>query len=236
MNFLKATYLFTLAASVAAPVSTAYALNSSYSIGDSFSSLSGAHTIDFGVSPINNAGVVSGSLPSGTLGGVQYDYERGGLYNYDSSSSLPNGISARPVGSSGNYWSVGQSPAAQTGPGIVNFNTGINYFGFLWGSPDAYNHVAFYNDNQLLGSFDGSAVLKPPNGDQTYSAYFNVFADPGESITKVTFTSYYNAFETDNHAIMAPVPEPEIYGMMAVGIGIMGWATRRQKKIHALPV
>ena len=75
MRIRKAAFLFALAASVVGFGSTAHALTSSYSIGDSFSSLAGAYTIDFGDSPINNNDVVSGSLPSGTLGGVHYSYE-----------------------------------------------------------------------------------------------------------------------------------------------------------------
>ena len=97
---------------------------------DSFSSMAGAFTIDFGVSPINNSGVVSGSLPSGTLGGVHYSYTGGALFNYRPypSSTLANGISARPVGSTDNYWSVGSSPAAQQGPGVLTFDSGVSYF------------------------------------------------------------------------------------------------------------
>ena len=76
MKIRKAAFLFALAASIVGFGSTACALTSSYSIGDSFSSLSGAYTIDFGVSPINNTGVVSGSLPSGSLGGVHYSHDR----------------------------------------------------------------------------------------------------------------------------------------------------------------
>jgi len=46
-----------------------------------------------------------------------------------------------------------------------------------------------------------------------------------------------NAFETDNHAfIAAPVPEPEIYAMMAVGMGMMGWVARRKKRAAATTV
>jgi len=28
---------------------------------------------------------------------------------------------------------------------------------------------------------------------------------------------------------MAPIPEPEIYAMMAVGLGLLGWVGRRKK-------
>lgn len=32
---------------------------------------------------------------------------------------------------------------------------------------------------------------------------------------------------------VAPVPEPEIYAMMVVGMGVMGWAARRKKRKQA---
>jgi hypothetical protein len=33
--------------------------------------------------------------------------------------------------------------------------------------------------------------------------------------------------------VVAAVPEPEIYAMMAVGMGIMGWVARRKKRKQA---
>jgi hypothetical protein len=157
----------------------------------------------------------------------------GALFNFNSSSNLPNGISARPVGSTGNFWSVGVSPDAQDGPGVVNLGAGVSYYGFLWGSPDAlgWNTVQFYNGNTLLGTYGGSSVLNPPNGNQNFARYFNVFAGQGEVITKVSFAANTNAFETDNHAFIAaaPIPEPEIYAMMGLGLGLMGWMGRRKR-------
>ncbi|MGE4112458.1 MAG: PEP-CTERM sorting domain-containing protein, partial [Burkholderiales bacterium] len=153
------------------------------------------------------------------------------LFNFDGSSSLPSGVSARPVGSTGNFWSIGVTPDTQDGPGIVNLGAGVSYYGFLWGSPDAsgWNTVSFYDGNTLLGSFDGSAILVPPNGDQTYAKYFNVFAGPGEVITSISFAANRNAFETDNHAFISAVPEPEIYAMMGLGLGLVGWVGRRRR-------
>jgi PEP-CTERM motif len=213
--------------------STSHAITTSYTVGQVTNTVCGlACTVTFGDNGVNNDSFASLSLPAGTLNGVNYKYEGGALYNYNGqTTTFPGGVSARPVGSDGNYWSIGIKPVEQRGPGVVTFETGVSYYGFLWGSPDAYNKVDFYNGDKLLGSFDGSAVLKPPNGDQTYSAYYDVFADAGESITKVEFYSDRNAFETDNHAFMtSPAPEPEIYAMIAVGLGVMGWAARKKKR------
>lgn len=35
-------------------------------------------------------------------------------------------------------------------------------------------------------------------------------------------------------AAVAPVPEPEIYAMMAVGLGVMGWVARRKQRKQAV--
>lgn len=218
-----------LAASSAFP---AHALTTSVTDG-SFSSQAGAVTIDFGVSPINDTGPVSGALPSGP----GYSYSGGALFNFDSSSSLPNGISARPPGSTGNFWSIGITPVAQQGPGVVSFSTPVSYFGFLWGSPDTYNTVSYYDGTQLLGSFNGS-VIQPPtaNGDQSYSKYFNAYAGAGEVITSVTFTSGSNAFETDNDAFVSAIPEPETYALLLAGLGPLAFAIRRRKLKQAAAV
>lgn len=201
----------------------------------SFSQQLGAFNINFGTSPVNNHNPVGGlaagadSVLSGTGSGVAYSYTGGALYNI--SNSPISGVTARPPGSTGNFYSVGTSPAAQTGPGQVSFSTGLSYFGFLWGSPDTYNKVSFYNGSSLLGSFTGSAVLNPANGNQSVSKYFNVFAAQGQKITRVEFLSTGNAFETDNHAFIAAIPEPEAYAMFLAGLGLMGVMVRRKKTI-----
>jgi hypothetical protein len=214
-------------ASMPAQAFTTFATASSTSL------VGGAYTIDFGVSAVNNSAPASGALPNGVQGGVGYSYTGGALFNFDSSSSLPNGTSARPPGSTGNFWSIGTSPAAQQGPGVVSFSSGVSYFGFLWGSPDAYNTVSFFDGDNLLGSFTGAAILIPPNGDQSYSRYFNAFAGAGELITRVTFSSGQNAFETDNHAFATPVPEPETYAMMLAGLGLLAFTRTRRRRAKA---
>ena len=33
--------------------------------------------------------------------------------------------------------------------------------------------------------------------------------------------------------VVTPVPEPEIYAMMGIGLGVMGWVARRKKRKQA---
>lgn len=223
---MKNISAYMLAALFGMQALSAQALTTSTTAGPT-SNEAGAFNVDFGVSAINNSGTVAGALPSGTGNGINYAYTGGGLYNFDNTSNLPAGTSARPVGSAGNFYSIGTN-VGQQGPGSVIFDAAVSYFGFLWGSPDAYNTVSFYDGATLLGAFDGSAVLVPPNGNQSFSSYFNVFAGAGEAITRVEFSSTTNAFETDNHAFTAAVPEPESYAMLLAGLGLLGAMARRR--------
>jgi hypothetical protein len=231
---LQKSFFSTLAAATLAVLCLpALAVTTSVTTGAT-SSEAGASTITFGTTPTtNNTGSVVGSATSGdtvatgTLAGVTYTYVDGALFN---NSVLISGVAARPVGSDGNYYSVGNT-GTQQGTGTLTFSQGLSYFGFLWGSPDAGNEVSVFSGATKLATFNGTAVKNPANGDQNYARFFNIFAGAGQSITKVTFAYNGKAFETDNHAFIAavtPVPEPETYAMLLAGLGLMGVVARRK--------
>lgn len=151
------------------------------------------------------------------------------------------GISAKPPGSTGRWWSIGTS-GNQSGPGIVHLDTLAAYYGFLWGSPDSYNTVSFLHNGALVGSFTGTEVLLPADGNQAArlgGQYVNFWAGEGEQFDEVKFTSDGNAFETDNHAVFPPptfqienvpaVPEPETYALMLAGLCAIGFMSRNRR-------
>jgi hypothetical protein len=221
-------------------VSASHALTTSTTFA-AISGQAGAYTIDFGATtPINNVTSIVGNVApgdqiySGSALGNNFSYTDGALFN---NTQLISGIAARPPGSTGNYLSVGNknsgNGAPSLGPSTLNFSKGVSYFGFLWGSPDSYNQVSFWNGATELASFDGSAIKAAPNGDQTYARFFNVYTVGNEVITKVIFKSNGMAFETDNHAFISSVPEPENYAMLLAGLGLIGAAVKRRKAKQA---
>ncbi len=152
------------------------------------------------------------------------------------------GVTAKPPGSTGQWWSIGSS-GNQDGPGIVHLDTPASYYGFLWGSPDSYNTVSFLYNGALVGSFTGTDVLPPADGNQGArpgGQYVNFWAGETEHFNEVKFTSAGNAFETDNHAVFAPVrfqidnfappvPEPETYALMLAGLCAIGFMSRNRR-------
>lgn len=140
------------------------------------------------------------------------------------SGLLERGFFIPPVGSTGNYLSVGISPG-QLGPVEIDLSSGpARYYGFLWGSPDRYNTVAFYDGATLLVQLSGEDVS--PLSKNTF--YFNAFAGVGEKFTRVVFDSSGNAFETDNHAIV-PVTAPGTYALTLAALGLLAAGSRVRK-------
>jgi hypothetical protein len=162
------------------------------------------------------------TLPA-NVGGARY--AGGELFNMNNSNGGINNMSARPAGSTGNYWSIQGGQV-----GTVTFAAPVSYYGFLWGSPDAlgWNSVTFYQDSAVLGTFGGTMV---PGGNAWSNArFFNVSTTGTSKITFIRFTASQNAFETDNHAFITAVPEPETYVMLLAGLGLLGLMARRRQQ------
>jgi hypothetical protein len=209
-----------VAATVFAPVAHSNTF-ASLSAGPT-SGVSGVTRVDFGVSTVSNSTWVVNPLSGYTVGSATY----GGGELFNMTTTGISGVSARPVGSSGNYWSIQKGET-----GTVSFGTGVSYYGFLWGSPDVsgWNTVTFRDSaKNVLGTYGGLDTHLNNNWGNT--TYFNVTTGAGPLIASVTFTANQNAFEMDNHAFLAPIPEPETYVMMMTGLGLLGLAARRRRQ------
>ena len=183
-----------------------------------------AYSIDViagGTTPLigSNAINFDGILPPAEL------VSGGAIFN----ASITN-VTAKPVGSVGNFYSVGASPG-QEGPGIFNLGGDVNYFGFLWGSVDTHNVVTLLNNGTTVFSFSGNGFV-PSNGDQSQSIYVNIFGSDGEFFDEIQFATGSIAFEIDN-AGYSTVPVPAALPLMASALGLFG-LSRRKNKVAAV--
>jgi hypothetical protein len=83
-----------------------------------------------------------------------------------------------------------------------------------------WNSVTFCEGSTSLGTYAGAMV--PGSNAWGNAGYFNVSTTDGSKITFIRFTASANAFETDNHAFITTVPEPETYVLMLAGLGLLG--------------
>jgi hypothetical protein len=218
MNFNKTTLAAVAALTLSFASTQANAYSWSYDTG---------FTTSYAASTVTFEDASAGGPLSYTSGVATF--ASGAIYSADQT-----GESLKPYGSTGQFWSIGATPSAQNGPGVVTLaGDGVKYYGFLWGSSDAYNGVTFSLSNGQDVTISGSQV-PAGQGWNTVSRFFNFFADENETIMRVSFASDQNAFETDNHAYsVTAVPEVETYAMMLAGLGLMGTIARRRNKAKA---
>ena len=198
-----------------------------------------AHAISFTVSDgafSTVEGVVTDTFDSDAT--ISLNVSGGALFPV----SGVTGVSARPAGSDGQWWSIGSSAIHATS-GVVQLYNPSTYYGFLWGSPDGYNSVSFLFNGSVVGSFTGTDLFPTADGNQGAllgGQFVNFWAGEGEQFDEVRFVSGYDAFETDNHAVFppprfeievqAPVPEPETYALMLAGLCAIVFMARNRRR------
>jgi hypothetical protein len=180
------------------------------------STAAGAVTLDFD----------NGLLPTGF---ATYDNTPGALIPYPGNSGY---AALPPADTSAYFFSVGQTHGQPSTSGVTFGGNGVSYFGYYMGSPDSYNVVTLYHGNTVLGTYTGddmaAAASHVANGNQGVGFFVNYKATGGDTITRVTFSANTDAFETDNHAYVMAVPEPETYAMLLAGLGMIGLLRRRK--------
>ncbi|MCU0868332.1 MAG: PEP-CTERM sorting domain-containing protein [Burkholderiales bacterium] len=174
-----------------------------------------------GIASYTGGTIVSGS---GSVSAAPPDAQAG----FDTSKYLH-------VGPGGNQGAPTNAVVPSSSPATVTFLLPTTYFGFWWGSPDEYNVLEITSSagTKTITGGDVSTLLgSTANGDRSKGMYVNIATAPGETLTSVVFKSPSNAFETDNHMVVA-VPEPSTYAAMGLGLGLAGFAAARRRKSAA---
>lgn len=195
-----------------------------------------------GLTLLGTAGTANAAISiSSVVGSASYP----GSFTYDFETAAPitggairnasvSGLAARPLGSTGNYWTVSPSDGS---PGIMTLASysAIATIGFLWGSVDNYNWVdVLARNGSVLATFNGVDVVSGPNGSWTDAnmnpyATISITGDDRMNIGGLRFRSTTNAFETDNFLIGA-IPEPATWAMLLLGFGVLGGAMRTRTR------
>lgn len=114
------------------------------------------------------------------------------------------------------YTSVQANSSATYSFGVDNSS-----LSFVWGSPDTFNTLAFYDDGQLVEivSYSGTPTgVNLPNGQATIYTV-GVFDE-------VVFSSTRDAFEFANLTASVPVPAAGL--LLLTALGAVGVARRRK--------
>lgn len=194
--------------------------------------LAGGASAAVTLSTTDGAAVYVGPTPT-------YDFDSGPTTPPTTDGLVKTGNSsngAQPLGSTGNYYTVGPSTNS---PGLVDlsaFGGSIGSLSFIWGSVDTYNtlEVLGLDGVTVLGSFTGSDVINSQFGNQTLPATNPIvtlsFGGGDEfNVGSLRLTSTREAFEIDNIAITA-VPEPGTWLLLILGFAAVGAAMRSGKK------
>jgi hypothetical protein len=184
-----------------------------------------------------NDGVLSpgNGLVSGQPGVTTINFDSGPLSPFFSGGAIVSGSSggvfATPFGDATKYFTVG-SPGFSASTATFSTGSGLSYFGFYWGSVDNYNSVSFLDSHgNIIQSFAGPV---PNGGDQgAGGSRWVEFSASGGSFQTVEFTSTTAAFELDNVAYVAAVPEPSTWAMMILGFMGVGFMAYRRKNKHS---
>ncbi len=143
-----------------------------------------------------------------------------------------SGSYAAPAGDTTNYLTTGFDGVGGTKTETLVLGQTYTHFGLYWGSIDSYNTLLFYQGAALVGTFTGSDVPSPANGNQTDDPT-NRYVNFSGAFDSVVFQTGSPAFEVDNIALGGPsrvggVPEPSTWAMMILGFFGVGFMAYRR--------
>lgn len=118
------------------------------------------------------------------------------------------------------------------GSATLQSATGYQSVSIFLGSIDTYNTIEILSTaGAVLKSYNGASFTASANGNQTLPSTnrrATFFAEAGETIGGIRFTSSSPALEVDN--VVFAVPEPSTWILMLMGFGLVGQAMRVRRR------
>lgn len=170
----------------------------------------------------------------GTLSSVQFDVYSAVDASVKLTNLTPLNKNVQVTLSTDMFFSVPGAPA-QSLLGSIIFDETVRLGGSVPGQPRTTATVG--NSALLHGVFGFSSDLGLFSGvgdNNSMAAPLSVVASSsslGNSGVSLNYSTYANAYGTVTYTYTAaPVPEPETYGMLLLGLGILGVAAKRKAR------
>lgn len=150
---------------------------------------------------------------------------------------------ATPASAVNAYTAVLGGASATYNIGTLTTDPTVVGISFLWGSPDFFNKVEFFNGALSIGSVSSLDLTNPngnpPQNPATGQSWVTILA--GGTWTSVVFSSTTNAFEFASlRGACSPegatcenipqVPLPAALPLFVGGLGFLGFVARRKKQ------
>lgn len=121
------------------------------------------------------------------------------------------------------------------------FTTLQTTFSLMWGSPDSYNTLRFFDaaDNEVFAMSGGNSAITSATGYTPGRSFVNVSITDLDPFAKVRFGSGSDAFEYANVAPLnppssaAPVPLPAAVWTMGAALGALTLTSRKRRATKA---
>jgi hypothetical protein len=206
--------------------------------------LSAVGLVALSTAGIANAAITLSATPGSPpyAGPFTFDWDSPGTTPVTTGGAVQTGnntVGAQPLGSTGNYFTVGPANVSPptSSPGFINLASfgAIGSISFLWGSVDDYNTLTVIDrlGNAIAGAtFTGLSVTNPANGNQVNPGTnpivtLTITGADQLNIGGLRLASTQQAFEVDNFRIVA-VPEPTTWALLILGFGAIGYSMRRR--------